>query len=135
MEVQGTAAVNLVQAIFNGVAETWHSITTGFPASVTGRVSYQMQATGKVMVDINLTVANGATLTKGATFATLASGYFSTTAGWQKAIQVAFDNNATWGTGDFVVTNTGAIIWESPTVTVAGASALLGQATFDPVLV
>lgn len=61
-----------------GTAETWHTITTGFPAGWSGRIDYRLlaEAGGLVMLNWAIKIASGTVVTSGEVLATLPSGYF-----------------------------------------------------------
>jgi hypothetical protein len=76
-EVQGSAAVNSIEAIVAGVAETWHSVTSGFPAGWSGHFNYRRAAEiGMIEYDFVLQAAAGTVITQGEVISTPVSGIY-----------------------------------------------------------
>ena len=115
LEVQGVIAASSIEAIVAGAAETWHSITTGFPAGWSGSVNYrQLAEQSLVMVDWALQASIGTVITVGETIATLPAGYFFAT-----------DNKFLPGNG----TGGGAAdVWAPAQINTAGAFKFSGAA-------
>lgn len=73
----GIAAINGVDAVVGGIIETWHTISSGFPAGWSGNVEYRFlaESANLVAMQINLQAAAGTVITTGETIFVLPSGY------------------------------------------------------------
>lgn len=132
LQVDGEAAVGSIVAIVAGAAETWHQITTGFPAGFSGRINYrQLAETTLVMIDWAITIAATTVVNSGATMATLPSGYFYATDNKVSPATITGGGLAAAQFSPMTLSSAGAFKYAGPTFTPSATAFWYGQTVIE----
>lgn len=139
-EIDGNLLADALVAIVSGAAETYHTISTGFPSGYSGAVSYKLLGTGdltngatEVMLVWKIKVASTTVVSDGASLATLPSGYFYT--GDNTIIGGSVSGGGLTGTqyASLTLTSGGVLKYEGPAFTASGQAFIYGQAVISTV--